>query len=66
MNGEPFSKPTLYLPVSEYNHVKSEISTHYDNYKGQPFARYITNKIVYRFENRGFGDYNIYDKYEED
>lgn len=66
MNGEPFDTPTLYLPASEYNHVKSEISTHYDNYRGKPFAKYKTNKTVYCFENRRFGDYNIYDKYEED
>lgn len=65
MNGEPFSKPTLYLPAAEYKRVTSEISTHYGKYRGQPFAKYKTNKVIYRFENREFGDYNIYDKYEE-
>ena len=66
MNGVPFSKPTYYLPNSEYKHVYSEISTYYDSkYKGKPFAKYKTNKTIYCFENRGYGDYNIYDKYEE-
>lgn len=65
MNGEPFDTPTLYLPTAEYKRVVSEISTNYGNYRGSLYARIEIDNNVYSFENRRFGDYNIYDKYEK-
>ena len=63
MNGEPFSKPTLYLPVAEYKRVTSEISTNYGNHRGKPFSQVEIEGKTYEFENRRFGDYNIFDKW---
>lgn len=63
MKGEPFSKPTLYLPAAEYKRVYSEIGTHYDNHRGKPISQVEIGDTTYVFENRRFGDYNIFDKW---
>lgn len=62
MNGVPYYYPTYNLPKNEYAHVFSEISTNWHtNFKGIAYCELNFSKKVYLFENRGFGDYNIYD-----
>lgn len=65
MEGVPFDMPTLYLPPAEYKRVTSEISTNYANHRGKPYSKIDIANTVYSFENRRFGDYNIYDKYKK-
>ena len=63
MNGKPFDTPTLYLPVAEYKRVVSEISSNYGNHRGKLFSQVEIDGTTYEFENRRFGDYNIFDKW---
>lgn len=62
MKGIPFDYPTVKLPKAEYARVYSEISTNWHtNFKGIAYCELNLVKKLYFFENRGFGDYNIYD-----
>lgn len=61
MEGKPFDFPTVMLPKTEYAHVCKEISTYWhEKYKGHAYCQLELPKKIYNFENRSFGDYNIY------
>lgn len=61
MEGKPFDFPAVVLPTAEYSHVCSEISTHWHTkYKGYDYGEINFSDKTYYFENRRFGDYNIY------
>lgn len=66
LSGKYFLYPTLILPKKEYAKICSEISTNYDLYAGNDFDIHCSSDDSgyhnYYFENRGFGDYNIYGK----
>ncbi len=66
--GRPFEFPACILEQAEYAKVISEINTNYALYKGQRFSIHysigVDNRYyMYFFENRGFNDYNIFEKY---
>ena len=68
MNGIPFSYPSLELDNAEIAKVCQEISTNYTKYKSKKLIMHRTrdlerNWCVYYVENRGYGDYNIIEKY---
>ena len=61
MKGVPFSKPCVYLPYAEWKNVSGAIADEYDTkYKGKQWAHQSMNGKTYYFENRRFGDINIY------
>lgn len=61
MKGVPFSKPCVNLPYAEWKNVSGAIADEYDTkYKGKQWASKSMNGKTYYFENRRFGDINIY------
>ena len=68
-NGNPFAFPRLILDEREVSKVFHEINNLYHSkYKGKRFAMHRTldlqsNYCIYYFENHGFNDYNIVEKY---
>ena len=67
--GVPFCFPTCLLDSKEYAKIISEINTNYILYRDQNYAVHFSvgldNKYyLYYFENRGFNDYNIVEKFE--
>ena len=68
INGVPYSHPSLELENGEIAKICQEISTNYEKYKGREFIMHRTkdldrNWCIYYVENRGYGDYNIVEKY---
>ncbi len=68
MNGVPFSYSSLELEKTEIAKICHEISTNYCKYAGKKLIMHRTRDIegvwcVYYVENRGYGDYNIIEKY---
>ncbi len=67
--GNPFRYPTCILDSAEYAKIVSEINTNYDLYKKEPYPIHYSIGVdnhyyVYFFENHGFNDYNIVEKFE--
>ena len=61
MKGVPFSKPCVNIPYTEWKDVSGAIADEYDTkYKGEQWAHKSMNGKTYYFENRRFGDINIY------
>ncbi len=57
------------LDRREYAKIVSEINSNYGLYRNKPFAVHYSVGIddryyVYFFENRGFNEYNIVEKFE--
>lgn len=68
MNGVPFLYPNLELENAEIAKVCHEISTYYKKYQGKSLILHRSkdldgNWCIYYAENRGYGDYNIFEKY---
>ena len=66
---KPFRYSSCYLDSREYAKIISEINSSYDLYRDEPFAVHYSvgtdnRYYVYFFENHGFNDYNIIDKFE--
>lgn len=62
-NGKPYTYPELELPKKEYGKVVREIDDlYYSKYDGKEKSIHCSGKNVYRFEIRGYNDYNIYQK----
>jgi hypothetical protein len=58
---------TYRLPKDEYAHVMSEINTHMtEKERKQKVVTKAIGNHYYTFENNGFDDYRIIDKYEID
>ena len=60
--------PTLVLNKSEYAKIISEINSNYDLYRGKKIAFHSSVGedncfYMYYFENHGFNDYNIIDRF---
>lgn len=67
MNGVPFLKPCVYLPPKEWKSVSEAIADEYKaKYEGVQWARKSMNGKTYYFENRRFGDINIYRVEDDD
>lgn len=67
MNGVPFTKPCVVLPPAEWKSVSEAIADEYDaKYKDQQWASKSMNGKTYYFENRRFGDINIYKVVDDD
>ena len=67
--GRFFRHPTFYLNPAEYAKVISEINNNYDLYKDKRYCFHASVGIdnqyhYYMFENHGFNDYNIFDKFD--
>ena len=68
-NGVPFEYKTLPLSREEYAKIVSEINTDYfSTYINQPYALHFSlgdddRYYAYYFENHGFDDYNIVERY---
>ena len=67
-NGIPFEFPTCILPKTEYAKIISEINTDYKLYINDKFAIHYSvgtdnNYYLYYFENHGYDDYNIVEKF---
>ena len=67
--GNKFKHPTCLLSKKEYAKIISEINTNYNLYANKRYAVHysvgIDNRYyVYFFENHGFNDYNIVEKFE--
>ena len=65
----PFCFPSCLLDSKEYAKIISEINTNYDLYRNESFAIHFSVGLddkyyIYYFENRGFNDYNIVEKFE--
>ena len=68
MNGIPFSYPSLELEHAEIAKTCHEISTNHRKYVDRPLIMHRTRALdgtwcIYYVENRGYGDYNIIEKY---
>ena len=68
MNGVPYSYPSIELEKAEIAKVCQEISTNYAKYESKRIIMHRTkdldrNWCIYYIENRGYGDYNIIEKY---
>ena len=64
-NGVPFKYDTIYLDPKEYKNVVDEIGRWYPKkYVGKAFCHCDFTDKTYYFENRGIGDYNIYEVIE--
>ena len=66
--GVPFEYPACYLDYREYAKIISEINTWYELYKDEPYAVHYSvgtddRYYMYFFENHGFNDYNIVEKF---
>ena len=67
--GIAFEYPACYLNNKEYAKIISEINNNYELYKDERYSIHYSLGIddryyVYFFENHGFNDYNIYERYE--
>jgi hypothetical protein len=67
--GNLFEFPTCLLEAKEYAKIISEINTNYELYKNEKHCIHYSvgsdnNYYLYYFENHGFNDYNIVEKYE--
>ena len=67
--GRPFEFPTCVLDEKEYAKIISEINTNYDLYRHESYSVHYSVGLdkryyVYFFENHGFNDYNIVEKFE--
>lgn len=65
----PFEFPTYILGAKEYGKIINEINTNYRLYAREELCSHSTvgndgKYYVYLFENHGFGNYNIYGKFE--
>ena len=70
MNGLPFKHESLDIPDAEIAKVCTEISTNYSKYDGKANIMHRTRDLdgvwsIYFVENRGYGDYNIAEKYDD-
>ena len=68
INGVPYSYPSLELENAEISKICQEISTNYKKYKDRALIMHRTKDLdriwcIYYVENRGYGDYNIFEKY---
>lgn len=67
--GNPFEFPTCLLSKNEYAKINSEINTNYELYKDEKYPIHYSigddnHYYLYYFENHGFNDYNIVEKFE--
>ncbi|MBP5383792.1 MAG: hypothetical protein J6Y57_02340 [Lachnospiraceae bacterium] len=67
-NGRFFDFPTCKLEKQEYAKIINEINSNYGLYKDLPFAIHYSigtdnRYYIYYFENHGFNDYNIVEKF---
>ena len=67
--GRRFEFPTCYLSLAEYAKIVSEINTNYELYKNERIGihhslGFDNRYYIYYFENHGFNDYNIVEKFE--
>ena len=67
--GKPFEYPTCVLNSKEYAKIISEINSNYELYRKKRYSAHYSIGVddryyIYFFENHGFNDYNIYEKYE--
>ena len=66
-NGKPYTYPELKLPKKEYGAVIRQIDDNYSSkYEGKSIGYHSTSKYCYKFEIRGYNDYNIYLKWKND
>lgn len=66
-NGKPYNYPELKLPKKEYGTVIRQIDDYYSSkYEGKAIGIHSTIKYSYKFEIRGYNDYNIFAKWEKD
>lgn len=68
MNGVPFSYPSLDLGNAEIAKVCHEINSNYMKFADKKLIMHRTRDFegiwcIYYVENRGYGDYNIIEKY---
>ncbi len=68
INGMLYSYPSLEFNKAEIAKVCQEISTNYSKYEGKTIIMHRSidlggNWCIYYVENRGYGDYNIIEKY---
>ena len=66
-NGTPFIFPAIILDADEYSKIIHEINSVYNKYRGNYINLHISfddkgKCYVYYFENRGFDDYNIFER----
>ncbi len=69
LTGEPFEFSPCILPRGEYAKIISEINSNYELYRNKKYAIHhslgLDNRYyLYYFENHGFNNYNIVEKYE--
>lgn len=68
MNGISFVFSSVYIPKNELSKITHEINTlYYSKYKDKEYAVHrsldlCNHYCIYYFENRGFNDYNTYEK----
>lgn len=67
--GKHFRFSTFNLAKDEFAKIISEINSNYDSFKGKEIAFHasvgLDNRYyIYYFENHGFNDYNIFNKFE--
>ena len=67
-NGKPFKYPTYLLAREEFARVTSEINSNYSAYANKKYATHYSVDMsgkfcFYLFENHGFDDFNIYEKF---
>ena len=60
MKGKNFTYPCVDLPYTEWESVSGAIGTDYKKYEGKRWASKKMNNKTYYFENRRYGDINIY------
>jgi len=66
-NGKPYTYPELHLPKKEYGTVIRQIDDNFESkYKGKSIGFHSTPKYIYKFEIRGYNDYNIFSKWKND
>lgn len=66
-NGNPYTYPELFLPKKEYGTVIRQIDDkYYTNYDGKTIGYHSNSKHTYKFEIRGYNDYNIFAKWKND
>lgn len=68
MNGKSFDYSAIPLSNAEIAKVCSEINSCYSKYAGLPIILHRSmdldyNWCIYYVENRGFNDYNIFEKF---
>ena len=69
LKGQPFEFPSCLLNQQEYAKIVSEINSNYELYRNETFPVHYSIGIdnhyyLYFFENHGFNDYNIVEKFE--